>query len=236
MASDAGITPRDILDERDGCGPTNPSIEETRADSSSEEARAVCTRFVAEFVDDTRIASSSQIHAAVDAPDEMRVQAIGRALGCRMAGVTPEGFLADVEISKWRDSNPTKWQFERVSGAADPSIPARPQRKIDLVRAIETVTDIDGPTTVDEETGGSPRIRICVGWMRDALVAVIDAVDADVDDDLEIEELTKLECSGVLERVVSDEVSGFPGDWSKPTIAGLYDILVAGRDPAEVEL
>lgn len=234
-------TPAEILAANLEHGPNEDSATGADVDSSTPEARAVCEAFVDQHLVDEKVVTSQNIRAAVDAHPSVRIQAIGRALGCRMAGTTPDDFLDCVAISKWSDSHLVRWRLTRVSGACsgEGSI-TRPQQKADLVKAVEAATAIDAEAKLDDDDHHSVRIRR--PWMRDAVAATIDAVDADVgaaDDDgeeLDVDKLTVAECSAVLGQVLDAEVSGHPMNWTTETIRGLYDLHVRGCDPSEVEL
>jgi hypothetical protein len=242
---DDAPTPAEILESARKKGPNSDSEAGSSADASTEAAREACATFVDEHLDDERIVSSKQIRAAVGLPESVRSQSIGRTLGCRLAGTTPEGFLDCVELSKWRGAKPVKWHFTRVSDG-DPRAPVAedadetadtdpyPRRKLDLVRAVEDATGIEAAFEPGPEDDHDVRIRL--PWMRGALAATIDAVDADVDPDLEVDGLTITECSAVLARVCDTEVSGHPDNWPTATIRGLYDLHVRDCDPSEVEL
>ncbi|CAL92448.1 hypothetical protein BJ1_gp26 [Halorubrum virus BJ1] len=220
--------------------------DEYRRDCSTDRTREVVSDWVATHVDDYTIASSSKIHRDVDA-DDVRIQDIGRTLGSRRVGETPEGFLEDVEVGKWRDSKPIKWEFKRVAGEATGQSAGQTLRKPELVREISAALDVDVSEGYhchhDHET---ERADIRISWMRAVLRAVATAAGDDIESYLSDEQpeyvddpvdtLTKLSVSRVLERILdADERLGTSDGWTRSTLLVIHEVLVEGRNPTEVD-
>ena len=198
--------------------------------------------FVDEYVDDQMVISSRSIANAVDT--EIRVQEIGKTLASHLDGRVGEDFLADVDVSKWSDTQPIKWSFKRVAGEVD----RRRSRVLQcpaLVREISAATGATGARyrTVEEDGTRWERAKMTVGWMRDVIEAVcetIEYVPAAVveDDELTrrdwIDKLTQAGTTKVLRRTTGIDDPGADTSWNKSTLRSLHDLLVAERDPSEV--
>ncbi|WP_434521327.1 hypothetical protein [Halorubrum sp. AS12] len=236
--ADGGTTTEKVLEDN-GVGQDNDYA--SKAYGGSEAALDAIERYVAENVADERIASSRSISKAVD---DVRTQEIGKTLGAHLRGDTPDGWLADVEVSKWRDTAPTKWVFERVAGEAD----TRRSRQLQvppLVREITAATDADGARCEMVERDGVrwEVANTTVDWMRDVLAAVCETVGhqptaVQEDDELDrrewIDQLTQTATTTVLEHALDIEAPGARDDWNKETLRAIHDVVVAGRDPSEV--
>lgn len=242
---DDAPTPAEILESARGHGPNSDTETGSNADASTERGRQICVAFVNEYLDtvgDERIVSSKQIRASLSLDEPVRPQVIGKALGSRMAGNTPDDFLNCVEIDTWADSHPTKWVLTRVSDE-DPGsvidythVPSSPRNKIDFVREIESATGIDpSGRSIREHGRNVPRVRIDIAWMRDVLKATIEK-KLGVDIVAEIRECSKQECLMTLARILDTEITGSHTHMSKATLRGLYDYHVRDCDPSEVEL
>jgi len=243
LIADGGTTASEIVDEHREHA-SDP--DEYRHDCSTERTREVVTEWVATHVDDYTVASSSKIYNDVDA-DDVRIQDIGRTLGSRRVGETPDGFLEDVELGKWRDSKPIKWEFTRIAGEATGVSAGQTLRKPELVRDISAALDTDVSEGYnchhDHET---ERVDIRISWLRTVLRAVATAVGDDIESYLSdeqpehvddpVDQLTKLGVSRVLERVLdTDDRLGTSDGWSRSTLLVVHEVLVEGRDPSEVD-
>ena len=238
LITDGGTTAEQVLDDN-GAGQDNDY--ESKAYGGSEAAIEAIERYVAEHVTDERIASSRSI---ANSATDVRIQEIGKTLGAHLRGDTPNGFLADVEVSKWRDTSPVKWVFTRVAGEAD-TRRSRQLQKPNLVREITRATGADGARYRMVERDGVrwERANTTIGWMRDVLAAVCEAVDyqptaVDECEDLDrrewIDQLTRGGTTDVLERALDIDAPGVRRDWNKETLQAIHDVVVAGRDPSEV--
>lgn len=239
-------TPAEILEKHRSHGNRGQPAESYQRDCSSEAARELITAWAADAVDERRIASSNQILAESDRED-VRIQDIGRTLGARRAGVTDEEFLADFELSTWRDKRPRKWVFDRVSGSA--SKPARSTKlyRHQLIDEITAELDAD----VDDEVYRNERDnskKVKIAWMR----AVVDEVAARRGESIEayvtgydsetwrtkaqyIDRLSKVELTRLLERLLeTDDELGSGYGWPRSTMILIHEILVEGCDPTEV--
>ena len=238
--TDGGTTAEQVLNDN-GAGQDNDY--EKKAYGGSEAAMGAIERYVAEYVTDERIASSRSIaNTAVD----VRTQEIGKTLGAHLRGDTPDEFLADVEVSKWRDTSPMKWVFERRAGEAD-TRRSRQLQKPALVREITAAADAEGVRYEMVERDGVrwEVANTTIAWMRDVLAAVCAAVGHEPtavqdDDELDrrewVDELTQAGTTTVLERALGIDAPGARDGWNKETLRAIHDVIVAGRDPSEVEL
>jgi hypothetical protein len=238
--ADGGTTTKQVFDDN-GVGQDNDY--ETKAYGGTEAAINAIEQYVADHVADERIASSRSIANTVS---DVRTQEIGKTLGAHLRGDTPNGFLTDIEVSKWRDTTPTKWVFERVAGEAD-TRRSRQLQKPALVREITRATGADGARyrMVNRDGVRWERANTTIGWMRDVLAVVCETVDyepgavqedADLDRREWIDQLTRAGTTDVLERALGIEVPGVRRDWNKETLRAIHDVVVAGRDPSEVKL
>ncbi|GAA0539377.1 hypothetical protein ABNG02_15890 [Halorubrum ejinorense] len=236
--TDGGTTADQVLEDN-GVGQKNDY--EGKAYGGSEAALDAIEQYVAEHVADKRIVSSRSI---ANSATDVRIQEIGKTLGAHLRGDTPDGFLADLEVSKWRDTSPVKWVFTRVAGEAD-TRRSRQLQKPNLVREITRETDADGTRyeMVNRDGVRWERANTTVGWMRDVLAAVCETVDyqptaVDEREDLDrrewIEQLTRGGTTDVLERALDIDAPGVRRDWNKETLQTIHDVIVAGRDPSEV--
>jgi len=171
--ADGGTSVHQQALDENGVGQDNDY--EDKAYGGSEAALDAIETYVAEHVADERIASSRSIANTVTG---VRTQEIGKTLGAHLRGDTPDEFLTDVEVSKWRETTPTKWVFERVAGKAD-TRRSRQLQKPGLVREITTATGADGARyrTVERDGVRWERANTTIGWMRDVLAAVCESVD-----------------------------------------------------------
>jgi hypothetical protein len=241
VSSDGGSTADQILDEN-GVGQTNDNTGD--GFGGSEAAIDAIEAFVGERVTDQMVVSSRSIANGTDV--DARGQEIGKTLGARLDGRTPDGFLADVELDTWRDTSPTKWVITRVAGEATGRRTSQLLHKPGLAREISAALDVDVSEGYnchrDHET---ERVDIRISWMRTVLDAVATAAGDDlgahlsdeqpayVDDP--IDELTKTGVSRVLERILdADEQLGTSAGWPRSTLVVIHAILVEGRDPSEV--
>jgi hypothetical protein len=243
MASEAqseDTTVEDVLDANDvnyGGGSHDPVYGGTRA------AFDAIEQYVAENVDDRAIVTSATIASTVSV--DATSKEIGKTLGAHLDGNTPDGWLDQMEVSIWGEGGRrTKWIFDRVAGEADLR-PSRRLRKPDLVRAISAETGATGANyRADHPDLTWERVNVRLAWMRDILEIACERTgyqpDAIEDSDQTrrewIDELTCAETTAVLERVLDIDTPGVDAKWGVATLRALHDILVAGRDPAEVEL
>lgn len=109
-------TPQEILAKNRAHAQDEP----TRAADFTADGLAVVQAFVDEHVDDRVIVRSKRIRSAMDA-EHVLTEDIGRALSAHIESLTPEWFLADVAVSRWRGqrSASTKWVIERVGSEVD---------------------------------------------------------------------------------------------------------------------
>lgn len=238
VITDGGTTTEQVLEDN-GVGQENDY--EDKNYGGSEAAIEAIEQYVAEHVTDERIASSRSI---ANTTTDVRIQEIGKTLGAHLRGDTPDGFLTNVEVSKWRDTSPVKWVFTRVAGEAD-TRRSRQLQKPNLVREITRETGADGTRyeMVDRDGVQWERANTTVGWMRDVLAAVCEAVDyqptaVDERGDLHrrewIDQLTRGGTTDVVERALNIKAQGARRDWNKETLQAIHDVIVAGRDPSEV--
>jgi hypothetical protein len=240
-------TPAQILEANRSHGNKGRPAESYQRDCSSEEARELITEWVANNVDDHRIASSSQIRAE-SGREDVRIQDIGRTLGARQAGVTPDGFLEEVELSTWRDNRPRKWVFDRVSGA--PQVPARSSKlyRHQLIDEITAELNADVADAVYRNKRDNSK-KVKIAWMR----AVVEAIAARRDESIEtlitgydpdkwqtkaqyIDRLSKVELTSLLERLLETDGELATGySWPRSTMVLIHEVLVEGRDPIEVD-
>ncbi|ELZ48951.1 hypothetical protein C464_06055 [Halorubrum coriense DSM 10284] len=237
-AESESTTVEELL-EKQGVGQKNDY--EGTAYQGSESAIAAIKTYVSEHVVDERIVSSGSIAATAD---DVRTQEIGKTLGAHLRGDTPEDFLTDVEVSKWRDTSPVKWVFKRRAGEATQRRSQKLQ-KPSLVREISAATDAGGDRYEMVERGGArwETAITTVDWMRDVLAAVCERVgheptavqEAEEADRREwIDELTQAATTDVLERALDIDAPGARDDWNKETLRAIYEVVVEGRDPSEV--
>ena len=237
--ADGGTTVQQILDEN-GVGQNNDY--QGTGYAGSETAREAIRAYVDEHVADQVVASSRSIGNAVAV--DVRVQEIGKTLGAHLDDRTPDGFLADVEVTKWRETEPTKWVFERVAGEADVRRSRRLQ-KPELVREISAATGADGARFMIAENDGAEweKAAMTHEWMCDVLEAVCDTLAYEppaVAEEPEltrrewIDELTQAGTTQVLARSAGIEDPGADTSWNKSTLQAIHELVVAGRDPSEV--
>ena len=205
-----------------------------RYDSSTDASREAIQQYVDEHVTDLTIVRSKRIRDTMGV--DIRQQVIGRTLSARMDGVTPDSFLDGVKVSKWRDSDPIKWQIERVDGTEKTTpTPQRTARRAELVARVSRGAGIDDYVyTRRDETHGYTRASVSRAWMRSAVEAVSETLNADLD--VEVAELTKAGCSEVLERLLDSTMTGSRQRWNRPTLIALHELLVEDVTPEEVEL
>ncbi len=236
--ADGGTTAKQVLDDN-GVGQKNDY--EGKAYGGSEAAIDAIEAYVADHVADKRIASSRSI---ANTATDVRIQEIGKTLGAHLRGDTPDGFLADVEVSKWRDTSPVKWVFTRVAGEAD-TRRSRQLQKPDLVREITRTTDAGGARYEMVSRDGTrwEKANTTVAWKRDVLAAVCETTDhqpaaVDETEDLDrrewIDQLTQAGATDVLERAIGIEAPGARDHWNRETLQVIHDVVVAGRDLSEV--
>ena len=211
--------------------------------SGSKTARNALEEYAEEHVDDRVITSSRSIMNAVDM--DVRIQELGKTLGAHLKGETPDGFLSDVEVTKWRDTRPIKWQFDRVAGEANPRR-SQVLQKPALVREISDATGAEGTryATAERERTSWEKAHVTRPWMRDVLEAVCERVDyqpqavLESDDDFTrrdwIDELTQSGTTQVLERAAGIVDKGCDTSWNRATLRSIHDLVVADRDPSEV--
>jgi len=230
-----------ILDDN-GVGQTNGFQGDGYA--GTEGAREAIEMYVREHVNDVVITSSRSMFNAVDGRVDTRIQEIGKTLGAHLKGDTPDGFLADVEVEKWRESRPFKWQFERVAGEVDRRRSHHLQKPA-LVREITDATGASGARFGTAERDGTSweKAHVTLHWMRDVLEAICELVEYEPnavaeDDELAlrdwIDELTQSGTTEVLERAAGIDEPGADTSWNRSTLRKIHDLVVAGRDPSEV--
>jgi len=247
LIADGGVTPSEILERNRSHGNSGRSSESYQRDCSSEGARELITEWVANNVDDHRIASSKQIRAE-SGREDVRIQDIGRTLGARRAGVTPDGFLEEVELSTWRENRPRKWVFDRIAGR-----PCKPSRSTKLYRhqLIDEITPELDADVADEvyrnERDNCKKIKIA--WMRAVVEAIADRRGESIETLITgydpdkwqtksqyIERLSKVELSHLLERLLeADDELATGYSWPRSTMVLIHEVLVEGRAPSEVD-
>lgn len=245
--TDGGVTPADILEKHRSHGNSGQPSESYQRDCSSEAARELITEWARNHVDEQRIASSSQIRAESDR-DDVRIQNIGRTLGSRRAGVTPDGFLANFELSTWHDKRPRKWTFDRVAG--EPEAPARSSKlyRHQLIDEITAALDADLDDEIYRDSRSTSK-KVRIAWMRAVVEAVADRCGVSIEDLVTgydpdswrskteyVDRLSKVELTRLLEQLLdADDELGSEYGWPRPTMILLHEILVEERDPAEVD-
>lgn len=204
-------------------------------------AREGIEMFVSQRVDDVVITRSRSICNVVDV--DTRIQEVGKTLAAHLDGNTPEGFLNDVRVSKWSDTHPIKWRFERVSGEID-AIQYWTLQKPELVREISDVTGATGArySAHTQNKSRSERADVTLSWMRDVLKYTFEIVEyspsaVTEDEDLTLrdwlDELTKSGATKVLERATGIENPGTDSSWNRSTLRELYQ-LIDRREPGKV--
>ncbi|OYR51512.1 hypothetical protein DJ73_13010 [Halorubrum sp. Ea1] len=243
----SGATPREILDTQSKKASTRGSDEDSY-DSSTAPARELITEWAATHVDDQRIATAKQIARESDR-DDVGAGTVGRTLGCRHDGVTPDGFLEEVELSTWGDANVTSWVFERVDGETE-SDDTRADRlfKPDLVVEIsDTIGDLDEEYYTRHHN--CRRVEVSAEWRRTVAIALAEATGTDLEEllsgyeedgfysfDEYVASLSNDELTNIVERLLdADEQLGTPHGWTRELLIPIHDILVSGVDPAEVD-
>ncbi|EMA69168.1 hypothetical protein C461_03297 [Halorubrum aidingense JCM 13560] len=238
-ATDGGTTAEEVLDNN-GVGQNDGYTGDGYG--GSETAMEAIEAFVDECVTDQLVVSSRSIENGTDVG--ARAQEIGKTLGARLDGRTPDGFLDDVELGKWRDTRPTKWVFTRVAGEATGRQTGRTLRKPELVREISAALDVtDGYRC--HHTDETERVDIRASWMRTVLKAVATAAGDNLESYLSdeqpayvddpIDELTITGVSRVLERILdTNETLGTSEGWPRSTLLVIHAILVDGCGPSEV--
>lgn len=246
--TDGGVTPQQILDMHSRkSAPTDP--DEKRHDSSSEASRELLTEWVATYVDDRKIATAKQI-VNESGRDDVDIGDVGRTLGCRNVGVTPDGFLDEVELSKWGDANVTSWVFERVDGAVETTqTRGKYLFKPDLVIEIsDAVGDLDDEYTI-RQSEDSRRLELSVAWKRAVSLALVERADRKLEEMLSgydedrwmsfdeyVARLSKNELANIVEEVLGAEESlATPHSWPREMLIPIHDVLVSGVDPTEVD-
>lgn len=242
LITDGGTSVHQQILDENGVGQTNGYQGDGYA--GTDDARKAIELYVAEHVDDVVISSSRSIYNAIKHDVDTRIQEIGKTLGAHLKGDTPDEFLDDVTVEKWRESRPFKWQFERVAGEAD-CRRSRQLQKPDLIREISDATGATGDRYGMAERDGTAweKAHVTLTWMRDVLEAVCEAADYEPaavreDDERElrdwIDELTQAGTTEVLERAIGIEDPGADSSWNRSTLRKIHDVVVAGRDPSEV--
>jgi len=246
--TDGGATPAQIL-ELNSRGSTSKGPDDKRHDSSTEPARELLTEWVATHVDEQRIATAKTIVKESER-DDVGIGAVGRTLGCRNVGVTPDGFLEEVELSTWGDGNVTSWVFERVDGEREQT-----QSRSDRLFKPELVTEIsDAVGGIEDEyyltiRDHCRRIEISVEWKRAVTLALAETVGADLRDLLSgyeddgvwsyneyVNNLSKDELSNIVETLLdADDDLVTPYSWPREALAPIHEVLVEGHDPSEVD-
>lgn len=241
-------TPQEILEQNRSHGNDNEPSESYQRDCSSEDARDLISEWVATHVDQHRIASSNQIHSESDR-DDVRIQDIGRTLGSRRAGMTPDGFLEEVEVSTWRDKRPRKWVFDRVAGEKRETPRSTTLYRHQLIDEITAALDADVADEVHEDSRGNSK-KINCGWMRAVVTAIasrrgesIESFVTGYDPDSwrtksqYIDSLGTIELSRLLERVLeTDQELGTAHGWTRSTIRIIHAIIVEDTHPLEVDV
>ena len=239
LITDGGTSVHQQVLDDNGVGQKNDYAG--KAYSGSEAAIDAIETYLADHVADKRIASSRSI---ANTATDVRIQEIGKTLGAHLRGDTPDGFIADVEVSKWRDTSPVKWVFTRVAGEAD-TRRSRQLQKPDLVREITRTTDAGGARYEMVSRDGTrwEKANTTVAWKRDVLAAVCETTDhqpaaVDETEDLDrrewIDQLTQAGTTDVLERAIGIEAPGARDHWNRETLQVIHDVVVAGRDLSEV--
>ena len=246
--TDGGATPTEILETQTEKASTK-GPDEDRYDSSTEAARKLLTKWVASHVDDQRIATAKQIVNESDW-DDVHINDVGRTLGCRKVGVTPDGFLTEVKLSTWGDANVTSWVFERVDGHSE-----RTETRADRLFKPELVVEIsDAVGGLDDEYyrrmhDNCRRVEVSVEWKRAVTLALVEAGGADLAEllteydedrafsfDEYVARLSRDELTNIVEHVLDpDEALGTPHGWPREMLIPIHDILVSGIDPTEVD-
>jgi len=227
---------------------TTTSSAEKRHDASSPAARELVTEWVQTHVDDRKIATAKQI-VNESGRDDIDVGDVGRTLGCRHAGVTPDCFLDMVELSQWGDANVTSWVFERVDGEiAATRTPGQYLFKPDLVVEIsDAVNGIDDEYYLEEDE--ARRVQISAAWKRAVTRAVAERTDNKLDALLTgydeeswmsfeqyVGRLSKIELANIVEKLLDiDEPLATTYSWPREMLIPIHDVLVTGIDPAEVD-
>lgn len=246
--TDGGITPRQVLDMHSRKS-TTTDPDASRHDSSSEASRELLTEWVATHVDDRKIATAKQI-VNESGRDDVDIGDVGRTLGCRGVGVTPDGFLDEIELSKWGDANVTSWVFERVDGEIETtSTRGKYLFKPDLVIEIsDAVGGLEDEYSLREEDRGR-RMDLSAAWKRAVTLALVDCADCELhevlsgyepDGTYSINEyashLSKTELANVVEEVLGAGQSlATPHSWPREMLIPVHDVIVSGVDPAEVD-
>jgi len=248
--ADGGTTPKETLDTHTEKSNT-PAPDADRYDSSTKAARDLLTDWVATHVDERKIATAKQIvnESERDRTD-IHITDVGRTLGCRSEGITPDGFLDEVEISTWGDANVTSWVFERVDGHRE-----RDETRADRLFKPELVVEIsDAVGGLDAEYyrrthDNCRRVEVSAAWKRAVTLALVKASTTQLEtlltgyddaDTFSVDEyvarLSSTELTNLAERVLDpDEELGTPHGWPRALLIPIHDVLVSGVDPAEVD-
>ena len=238
--SDDAMSVQDILDDN---GVGQVSGYQGTCYAGSKTALNALEEYADEHVEDRVITSSRSIMNAVDV--DVRIQELGKTLGAHLKGATPDEFLTEVEVTKWRDTRPIKWQFERVAGEAEPRRSQR-LKKPQLVREISDATGAEGArfATAERDRTSWEKAHVTRSWMRDVLEAVCESVEyqpqavIEADDELTrrdwIDQLTQSGTTQVLERAARIVDEGCDTSWNRATLRSIHDLVVTGRDPSEV--
>lgn len=246
--TDGGTTPQEILDTETEKSNT-PGPDADRYDSSTEAARELLTEWVATHVDERQIATAKQIVSESDR-DDIHINDVGRTLGCRHVGVTPDGFPDEVELSTWGDANVTSWVFERVDGQRE-----RTDTRADRLFKPELVEEIsDAVGGLHDEYyrrthDNCRRVEVSAEWKRAVTLALVEASATQLERiltgydeegyrsfDEYVARLSTPELTNVVERVLKpDEALGTPHGWPRELLIPVHDVLVSGIDPAEVD-
>lgn len=246
--TDGGATSKEILETQTEKASTR-GPDEDRYDSSTEAARELLTEWVATHVDEQKIATAKHIVAESDRED-IHINDVGRTLGCRKVGVTPDGFLEEVELSTWGDANVTSWVFERVDGHSETTEPRRSARlfKPELVVEISDTVGGLGEEYYRRTKENCRRVEVSTEWKRAVTLALVEASTLQLEElltgydeedtysfDEYIARLSSKELTNIVECVLeSDEELGTPYGWPREMLIPIHDVLVSGIDPSEV--
>jgi hypothetical protein len=233
MASSDGGTTADQIQNNDYTGDGY---------GGSEAAIDAIEAFVDECVTDQMVVSSRSIANGADV--DARVQEIGKTLGARLDGRTPDGFLDDVELDTWRDTCPRKWVITRVAGEiAATRTPGQYLFKPDLVVEIsEAVGGIDDEYYLEEDE--ARRVVVSAAWKRAVTRAVAERTDNKLDALLTgydeeswmsfeqyVGRLSKIELASIVEKLLDiDEPLATTYGWPREMLIPIHDVLVTGID------